>query len=147
MATQCRAYPSEAAARHAIESLRTAGLPAQLIFGGRRHDRRREPIGEFAGLAAPEAPLGTFGDVTLERWRPGGAFAGDADDQRQGSFGDVDQHVIVSHDPGGGARRHIAGDRGVATLMQGMGLDPDASAVALEQLAAGLALVLVQVES
>jgi hypothetical protein len=148
MATLCRAYPSELAARHAIERLRTAGLPpqgAQLICGGRQRDRRREPIGEFAGPVAPDAPVGTFGNIALKRWRPGGTFAGDADRQRQGSFADVDQHVIITHDPAGGAHQHVAGDRGVQTLLSAAGLERDATERALAQLAAGRALVLVQI--
>jgi len=148
MATLCKAYPSEAAARHAVESLCTAGLPpqgAQLIYGGRLHDRRREVMGEFAGPVAPEAPRGTFGNEELQRWRPQGAFAGDPDAQRQGSFADVDQHVIVSHDAGGGAHQHVTGDRGVEELLRAAGLEREAATDALAQLAAGNALVLVQV--
>jgi hypothetical protein len=149
VATLCRAYPSVALARRAVAGLRTAGLPpqgAQLIFGARLHDRRREPMGEFAGpAAAPDAPVGTFGNVTLQRWRPGGAFAGDADRQRQGSFADVDQHVIVSHDPGGRAHDHVMGQRGVQALLRAAGLDREATGQALADLAAGRALVLVQI--
>ena len=148
MATIYRAYPRVALARRAVAGLRAAGLPpqgAQLIFGGWLHDRRREPMGEFAGPAPPDAPVGTFGNVTLERWRPGGTFAGDADHQRQGSFADVDQRVIVSHDPGGGAHEHVTGRRGVQALLRAAGLEPEASERALADLAAGRALVLVQI--
>jgi hypothetical protein len=148
MATLCKAYPSAAVARRAVAGLRAAGVPAegiQLIFGGRLHDRRREPMGEFAGTAPPDAPLGTFGNVTLERWRPGGTFAGDADRRRQGSFGDVDQHVVVSHDSGGGVHEHMAGDRGVEALLRAAGVDPEPAVHALAELAAGRALVIVQI--
>jgi hypothetical protein len=148
MATLCKAYPSTAAARRAVAGLRAAGLPpqgVQLIFGGRLHDRRREPMGEFGGTAAPDAPLGTFGDVTLERWRPGGTFAGDADRRRQGSFADVDQHMIVSHDPGGAEHEHVTGDRGVEAQLRAAGLAPEVTDSALAELAAGHALVVVQI--
>jgi hypothetical protein len=148
MATLCKAYPSIAAARRAVAGLHAAGLPpqgVQLIFGGRLHDRRREPMGEFGGTAGPDAPLGTFGDVTLQRWRPGGTFAGDADRRRQGSFADVDQHTIVSHDPGGAEHEHVTGDRGVDARLRDAGLEPDAAAHALAELAAGMALVVVQI--
>jgi hypothetical protein len=148
MATLCRAYPSEALARRAIAGLRAAGLPpqgAQLIAGARRHDRRREPMGEFARVEPPDAPLGTFGNLTLERWRPGGSFSGDPDLQRQGSFADVDGHVVTTHDPGGGEHRLVAGRRSVEALLRAAGLDRDAAERALAQLLAGSALVLVQV--
>ena len=150
MATLCKAYASEAAARHAVESLCTAGLPpqgAQLIYGGRLHDRRREVMGEFAGPVAPDDPRGTFGNEDLRRWRPQGTFAGEADLQRQGSFADVDQHVIVTHDSGGGSHQHVTGDRGVEALLRAAGLEREATADALARLAEGQALVLVQVTS
>src|SRR5437868_4269706 len=104
MATLCQAYPSEAAARRAIERLRAGGLPpqgAQLITGGLVHDLRREPVGEFLGRAEPDAPVRTFASTTLLRWHPPGTFAGDADRQRAGSFADVDSHVIVHYDASG----------------------------------------------
>jgi hypothetical protein len=148
MATLCRAYPSPAHARRAVDGLRAAGLPpqgAQLIFGGRLHDRRREPMGEFAGPAPPDAPLGTFGDVTLRRWRPQGSFAGDPDRQRQGSFADVDQHVVVTYDPGGGEHHRVMGDHSVVELVRAAGLEREATEQALAQLSAGRALALVEI--
>jgi hypothetical protein len=148
MATLCRAYPSPELAHRAIEGLRAAGLPpqgAQLITGARVHDRRREPIGEFARVEPPEAPVGTFGNVTLQRWRPGGSFAGDADLQRQGSFADVDSHVVTTHDSGGGEHSHVAGGRAVEALLRAAGLERGAAEHALEQLRGGSTLVLVQV--
>lgn len=148
MATLCRTYPNEAAARRALEDLRSAGLPpqgAQLIVGARVHDRRREPMGEFGRLADPEDPVGTFGNVTLERWRPAGTFAGNADRQRQGSFADVDGNLVLSRDPGGGDHRHTVGRRDVETLLRGAGLEADEAERALADLRAGRSLVLVQI--
>jgi hypothetical protein len=148
VATLCRAYPSEATARRAIEELRAAGLPpqgAQLITGGPLHDRRREPMGEFAWVVAPDAPVGTFGNVALQRWRPAGGFAGNPDRQRQGSFADVDSHLIVTHDPGGGGHRHVAGQRGVEELLRAAGLERDDAERALAHLREGRSLVLVQI--
>src|SRR5262249_48739310 len=137
MATLCRAYPSEALARRAIAGLRAAGLPpqgVQLISGARVHDRRREPMGEFARVEGPDAPLGSYGKVPLKRWRPGGTFAGDADNQRQGSFADVDGHMVTTHDPGGGEHHHFAGQRGVEALLRAAGLEREATERALIQL-------------
>jgi hypothetical protein len=148
MATLCKAYPSEAAARRAIQSLRAAGLPPQgahLVTGGGLHDLRREPVGEFAGRADPDAPVGTFGDTTLPRWRPPGGFAGDPDRQRAGSFADVDGHMIVHCDPGGREHTRVAGDDGLAALFARAGLERDAIDEALAKLRSGSSLVLVQV--
>jgi hypothetical protein len=148
MATLCKAYPSEAAARRAIQSLRAAGLPPQgahLVTGGPLHDVRRESVGEFAGRAEPEDPVGTFGNRRLRRWHPPGTFAGDPDRQRAGSFADVDGHLIVHCDPGGREHTRVAGERGLAALFAGAGLEHDAIEDALARLRAGSSLVLVQV--
>lgn len=148
MATLYRAYPSEAAARRAIESLRAGGLPpqgAQLITGATLHDLRAEPVGEFAGRAAPDAPVRTFANTTVRRWRPGGSFAGDPDRQREGSFADVDGAVVVSWDPGGHEHTHVIGVRDLATLLAEAGLAPKAVERALRDLRAGSSLVLAQV--
>ena len=53
-------------------------------------DVRREPVGSFVGRVDPEDPVGGFGNVPHLRRQGGGAFAGDPDRQRQGSFGDHD---------------------------------------------------------
>jgi hypothetical protein len=148
MATLCRAYASEAAARRAIDDLRAGGLPpqgAQLITSGSLHDLRQEPVGEFLGTAAPDAPVGTFGDSTLQRWRPPGTFAGDPDRQRAGSFGDVDSHVVVQHDPSGRMHASVAGLRSLEALFRAAGLERDAAERALAELRAGSSLVLVEI--
>jgi hypothetical protein len=148
MATLCRAYPSEAAARRAIERLRAGGLPpqgAQLITGGLVHDIRREPVGEFLGRAEPDAPVRTFASTTLLRWHPPGTFAGDPDRQRAGSFADVDSHVIVHHDASGCEHSRVAGLHGLEALLMAAGVERDAADRALAELCAGSSLVLVQV--
>ena len=53
-------------------------------------DVRREPIGNFVGRVGPDDPVGSFGNVPSMRRQGAGAFAGDPDRQRQGSFGDHD---------------------------------------------------------
>jgi hypothetical protein len=60
-------------------------------YEGREHDVRREMVGEFAGPIPPEAPVGTFADRPVRRRQGTGAFAGDPDAQRQGSFADSDR--------------------------------------------------------
>jgi hypothetical protein len=52
------------------------------------HDVREEPVGAFAGTLAPDAPVGTYGNVRRLRRQGAGTFAGDPDRQRQGSFAD-----------------------------------------------------------
>ena len=53
------------------------------------HDVRAEPVGGWAGPLSPDAPVGTFGDVVRRRRQGAGAFAGDPDRQREGSFADA----------------------------------------------------------
>ena len=53
-------------------------------------DVRREPVGSFVDRVDPEDPVGSFANVSHLRRQGGGAFAGDPDRQRQGSFGDHD---------------------------------------------------------
>jgi hypothetical protein len=148
MATLCEAYAGEAPARRAIAGLRAAGLPAtnaRLIVGWPQHDLRREPVGEFAGVAAPDARVGTFGDSTLARWRPAGGFAGNPDAQREGSFADADGHVVVSCDPAGHEHTRITGSHAIERLLRNAGVAPEAADRGLAQLRAGRALVLIQI--
>jgi hypothetical protein len=53
-------------------------------------DVRREPAGNFVGRVCPGDPVGSFANVPHLRCQGAGAFAGDPDRQRQGSFGDHD---------------------------------------------------------
>ena len=150
MATLCRAYPSEAAARRAIADLRAAGLPpqgAQLITGSPPHDLRHEPVGKFVGRAGPQAPVRTFGNTTVRRWQAPGGFAGEPDRMREGSFADADSNRLVQHDPTGRAHAHVAGVRGLRSLLLASGVEPAAAEHALAQARAGASLVLVQVAS
>jgi hypothetical protein len=58
--------------------------------GGTLPDVRREPVGNFVGRVGLSDPVGSFGNVPRLRRRGAGAFAGDPDRQRQGSFSDHD---------------------------------------------------------
>ena len=53
-------------------------------------DVRREPVGNFVDRVGPDDPVGSFGNLPRLRRQGAGAFAGDPDRQRQGSFGDHD---------------------------------------------------------
>jgi hypothetical protein len=101
MATLCKTYPSADLARQAVAALRAAGVPGRnvrLLLGGREHDVRREPVGSFAGTVRPEARVGNFGGALRLRYQGRGAYAGDPDRQRQGSFADTDGDVILTGD-------------------------------------------------
>ena len=101
MTTLTRIYATELAARHAVRALRATGVAERdirLLVGIAPRDIRREPVGGFAGPVAPYAPIGTYGGRVLRRRQGAGSFAGDPDQQRQGSFADTDRVVIVTHD-------------------------------------------------
>ena len=53
-------------------------------------DVRLEPVGRFVDRVGPDDPVGSFGNVSHLRRQGAGAFAGDPDRRRQGSFGDHD---------------------------------------------------------
>jgi hypothetical protein len=55
-----------------------------------RHDVHCEPVGGFAGTVEPDAPVGTFGNVRHLRKEARGAYAGDRNRKREGSFADHD---------------------------------------------------------
>jgi hypothetical protein len=93
MSTLCKTFDNDFEARRAVEALRSAGVPGRgirVLAARRIHDIRREPVGSFAGVVGPDAPVGSFDDVPHLRRQGTGAFAGEADRQRQGSFGDAD---------------------------------------------------------
>jgi hypothetical protein len=75
-------------------SNRRAARPARAIPrrdirpGPTLPDVRREPVGNFVGRVGPDDPVGSFGNVPRLRRKGAGAFAGDPDRQRQGSFAD-----------------------------------------------------------
>jgi nucleotide-binding universal stress UspA family protein len=82
-------FADEPAARHAAEPLGDADIPC-LVTGRRLNDLRRQPAGSFAGALPPNAPVGTFANARRRRDQGTGSFFGNADHQRQGSFGDTD---------------------------------------------------------
>jgi hypothetical protein len=98
MSTLCKTFDNDVEARRAVEALRSAGVSRRgirVLTARRIHDVRREPVGSFAGVVGPDAPVGSFGDVQHLRRQGTGAFADDADRQRQGSFGDADLGQVL----------------------------------------------------
>jgi hypothetical protein len=146
MATLTRAYATEVAARRAVEALRATGVPERdlrLLAGRARRDIRREPVGGFAGPVAPDAPIGTYGGRVVRRRQGVGGFAGDPDQQRQGSFADTDRVVIVTY-KGNSEHARITGLRGARRLLRrAAAVDDDAVDRAVGELHQGHAILLV----
>ena len=139
------AYPTETAARRALEALRDSGVhdrDIRLLTRREPRDVRREPVGGFAGPAAPDAPIGTYGNRTVLRRQGAGSFAGNPDGQRQGSFADTDRITIVSPD-GDAERTRVTGLRGARRLLNRAPLDDHAVDRAVSELQIGHTVVLV----
>jgi hypothetical protein len=147
MSILCQTFATGDVARRAVRALTTAGVPSRdiwLLTGARQHDVRREPVGSFYGVVAPDGPVGTFAGPQRSRWTGAGTFAGDARNQRQGSFADAERDLIVVRERG--ADRALAsGDAAVRRLLRGFGVDRDATALVLDALHAGHAVVLADV--
>jgi hypothetical protein len=150
MATLIKTYPTEDAARRAVEALRAAGVPPRhirLLTSGPLRDARREPVGGFAGPIGTNAPIGTYASVARRRGQGAGSFAtgtfsGDPDCQREGSFADVERVVIVICKDDGEHSR-VTGYRAVRQLLRRAALDDDAVDRAVKELHNGHAVVLV----
>jgi hypothetical protein len=150
MAALIKTYPNEHAASLAVEALRAAGVPPRdirLLTSEPLHDSLREQRGGFAGPVGPDAPVGTYAGRVRRRGQgvgsfATGSFAGDPDQQREGSFADVERVVIVIYDDGA-ERTRITGYRGVPQLLRRAALDDDAVDRAVKDLHIGRAVVLV----
>lgn len=144
MATLCKTYPTPEAAREAVEQLQAAGVPAhdiRLLTGGMLHDIRREPVGSFAGTIAPETRVGNYGNALRLRRQGRGAYAGDPDAQRQGSFADTDGDLIESAD----GQRHAANDEAVLALLKSAAITGQAADDVVDSLHRGRAIVLTEI--
>jgi hypothetical protein len=152
MATLSKTYPSEDAARRAVEALRAAGVPPRdirLLTSRLPHDIRREPVGGFAGPIGTDAPTGSYAGVARRRGQgvgsfATGSFAGDPDLQRRGSFADVEQVVIVIYKDDKEHPR-VTGYRAVRQLLRRAALHDEAINRAVKELHTGHAVVLVDV--
>jgi hypothetical protein len=146
MTTIIRTYPDEHAARCALEALRAGRPPGthiRLLTRTAEYDLRREPVGGFAGPIHPEAPVGTYDGGVLQRRQGNGSFAGDPDQQRQGSFGDVDRVVLITY-AGARERARTIGDRALRRLLRRAALGDGAVRRAIDELGVGHAVVLVE---
>jgi hypothetical protein len=146
-ATLSDAHPNELAARRAVAALQAVGVPRhdiRLLIGRPLHDTRHEPVGGWAGPLRPDAPVGTFGGGARLRRRGPGSYAGDPDQQRQGSWADVERVVIVTYKDGS-ERSRITGLRGGERFLRTAALDDDAIERAVDDLQLGRTVVLVDV--
>jgi hypothetical protein len=147
MATLCTTYVSASTARSGVEALRAAGVPGRdirLLIGSPPRDTRRERVGGFAGPIAPDAPVGTYGNVRRLRRQGNGTFAGDADRQRQGSFADTDRDVIVTYEHEV-VHVHVVGVRGLRRLLRDAALDDNTIDRVVDELHTGHAVVLAEI--
>jgi hypothetical protein len=141
----CRAYTTHDDARRAVDALLDAGVPTsglRVLMGEPERDARLEVEGEFAGVAAPDAQVGSFAG-SHARTSGGGAFAGDASMQRGGSFADVDRDLVTSYSEAGVAHMRVAGHRDLRSLLEGAGLDRETAERDVAALHHGRVLVLI----
>lgn len=146
MTTLCETYPSRAAARDATEAFSTSGIPhhnIRLLIGHPWHDIRYESLGGFGGSLDPDAPVGKFSGPPRARWRAAGGFYGNPDQQRQGSFADVERILIVSHDRGA-ERMHHASARGTRRLLRAANVTDQTAERIIHALHGGNAVVLAE---
>ena len=149
MTTLTKTFPSEEAARRAIEDLKGASASPRhirLLASRPPRDIRREPRGGFAGPVPPDAPVGSYAGVAQRGRRATGSFAtgsraDDPDRRREGSFADAERVVIVTYRDET-ERRRVTGYRGARQFLGRAGLDGEAVDRAVVQLHAGNAVVL-----
>jgi hypothetical protein len=150
MVTLCRAYTSTHDAENAIERVLSAGVPAiriELIAGRAVEDARDAPIGTFAGTTTADAEtVGSYADIGHSGREATGAFAGDADRQRRGAFGDTDRDTVAIYQPGV-KRTHIASHHRLEKILVDAGLDQATATVHVRALHAGCVVLLIESES
>jgi nucleotide-binding universal stress UspA family protein len=144
--TVCKTYASEAIAGDAVDALTAAGVPRRdiwLLTGHRIHDIRRENVGGFAGAVDPSSPVGTYAGAVRLRRQGAGAFTGDPDQQRQGSFADADIDTIITYEDHAG-RSHVDGPVELQRLLRRFTLTDEETARVIHDLHTGRAVVLVK---
>jgi hypothetical protein len=141
MATTCRAFQTEDAARAEVERLLatgTSGDEIRVLTGEGVHDRSDAPIGSFAGQAGA---VGSFADEPHPAADGMGTFAGDASEMRTGGFGDIDRETVTTYE-NGVKRVSIASHRDLERMLIDAGLEPEAAAADVDALHHGRILVL-----
>jgi nucleotide-binding universal stress UspA family protein len=139
-----KTYSSTAVARRAVRVLMAAGIARRnilLLTGRRMRDVRREAVGGFAGAVDPSAPVGAYAGAPCLRRQGRGSFAGDSDEQRQGSFADADTIVTVEDGTG---RSQVADHLQLRRLLGRAALGDGAADNLISELRMGHAVVLVE---
>jgi hypothetical protein len=147
MSVICRSYTSESEARGAVDSLIAAGVAGsgiKVVMGEPERDAREEPMGSFAGTAEHGGAREDFAGQEHPAGAGRGTFAGDADEQRRGSFADMDSETITEY-PEGVERRHVVGHREVRKALLEAGVDEAAADRDVEALHEGRVLVIADV--
>jgi len=146
MTALCKAYPTHEAASSAVAALGAAGVDRdriRVLMGEELHDVGQERVGEFAGSAGPDAPVGSFAGPAHERRTPTGDFSSTGSSGRIGSFADADRDTITGYADDVG-RMRITGDHDVKAILVDAGLDIAAAERDVKALHEGWALVLVR---
>jgi nucleotide-binding universal stress UspA family protein len=146
MTTVCKTYASETIAGDAVDALTAAGVPRRdiwLLTGHRIHDIRHENVGGFAGAVDPSSPVGTYAGAVRLRRQGAGAFTGDPDQQRQGSFADADIGTIITYEDRAG-RSHVGDPLELQSLLRRLTLNDEEAARVIHDLHTGRAVVLVK---
>jgi hypothetical protein len=141
-----KAFPDHDAATAAVPDV-AGDVPAtaiRIFVGAPLRDVRDEPVGEFAGQAEPDAPVGSFGGGEHTRSEPRGSFASEGPAGRIGTFADADRDAVVTYEDGVG-RIEVTADHDVEAILRDAGLDAGACEAAVDALHRGGAIVLVQV--
>jgi hypothetical protein len=143
----CKAYETSADAERAVADLLAAGVPGEdihLLMGAEIHDARREARGRFSGAVAPEEQVGAFAGEGPERSAIRGSFAGAEAGGAEGTFGNAERDVVITHADGVEQTR-VAGRRELKRLLMEAGLDDATAEADVDALHAGRILVLVHV--
>jgi nucleotide-binding universal stress UspA family protein len=146
LTTVWKTYATEAIADEAVDALTAAGVPRRdiwLLTGHPIHDVRRQTVGGFAGAVEPSSPVGTYAGPVRLRRQGAGAFTGDPDQQRQGSFADADIDTIITYEDHAG-RSHVGGPLELQSLLRRFALTDEEAARVIHDLHAGRAVLLVR---
>jgi hypothetical protein len=145
MSMLCRSYATADDARAAVSRLLAAGVTGdavRVVMGEPPRDARQGRHGGYAGSAGPGVPVGEFAGMPRTDRQAMGAYAGEFDAQRRGSYADADRDTVTSF-PRGVATERVASHRTLAGMLRDAGLEPTAVDDEVRAVHAGRVLVLV----
>jgi hypothetical protein len=146
MATVCKVFDDNEAARNEVESLIARGVPGEdvrVLRGAPQRDAREHPHGSFAAGHGDD-PMGTFAGP--ENADAEGSFAPghEAGIERLGSFGSIDRDTITTF-PCAVEDVSVVGHHRLLALLTEAGLDPEVAEADVEALHEGKLLVVARV--